>query len=362
MSNSIEIYRYLQEHLDKLPIGFPSTESGVEIRILKRLFTPDEAEIALKMNFEYESAEAIQNRIKRHDLALKKVNDLLTNMAKKGAITTSRMGSTINYSLNIWIIGMYEYQVNKLSKDFIQDVSQYSDEAFSKELVTSAAKTSQFRVIPVEKSIPYKSEIATYDQLRAVIESVSPIAVANCICRQRKDLEGQSCRSDLQEVCMPFGSFAQHYIDHNIGRAIDKDEAMNLVRVAEKEGFVVQAGNSQRPGFFCLCCGDCCGILTGMKQSPRPIDFFSTNFHAEVDQELCSGCETCLDRCQIDALTIIDGVSNVNQDRCLGCGLCVSTCPEDAIQLNPNETIYTPPSDWKALYEKIASNKTKSNI
>lgn len=359
MSNSIEIYRYLQEHLDKLPIGFPSTESGVEIRILKRLFTPVEAEIALKMNFEYESAEVIQSRIERHNLTLEKVNDLLTNMAKKGAITTSRMGDTTNYSLNVWIIGMYEYQVNKLSKDFIQDVSQYSNEAFSKEFATSAAKTSQFRVIPVEKSITYKSEIATYDQLRAVIENVSPIAVANCICRQRKDLEGQPCRSDLREVCMPFGSFAQHYIDHNIGRAIDKDEAMNLVCVAEKEGFVIQAGNSQSPGFFCLCCGDCCGVLTGMKTLPRPIDFCSTNFHAEVDQELCTGCEICLDRCQIDALTIIDGVSNVNRDRCLGCGLCVSTCPEDAIHLSPNETIYTPPSDWKALYEMIASNKTK---
>ena len=43
------IYRKLQEHLDKMPIGFPATESGVEIRILKHLFTPDEAELASKM-------------------------------------------------------------------------------------------------------------------------------------------------------------------------------------------------------------------------------------------------------------------------------------------------------------------------
>ena len=38
-----DVYTRLREHLDRLPAGFPATESGVELRILKRLFTPDEA-------------------------------------------------------------------------------------------------------------------------------------------------------------------------------------------------------------------------------------------------------------------------------------------------------------------------------
>ncbi len=134
---------------------------------------------------------------------------------------------------------------------------------------------------------------------------------------------------------------------------------MNLINEAEEKGFIVQSSNSQEPGFFCLCCGDCCGYLRGMKELARPVDFFGTNFHAIVDSDLCSGCETCLDRCQMDALTIIDDLSTVNRDRCIGCGLCVSTCPEDAIHLLLNEKITLPPSDFRALYNKISSTKIK---
>ena len=43
-----EIYKELACHLDKMPIGYPTTDSGVELRILKRLFTPEHAEIAFE--------------------------------------------------------------------------------------------------------------------------------------------------------------------------------------------------------------------------------------------------------------------------------------------------------------------------
>ena len=45
----LNIYTRLREHLDELPGGFPATETGVEIRILKRLFSPPEAELADKL-------------------------------------------------------------------------------------------------------------------------------------------------------------------------------------------------------------------------------------------------------------------------------------------------------------------------
>ena len=45
-----ELYRALQRHLDRMPVPYPATESGVEIRILRRLFTPDEARLALSLS------------------------------------------------------------------------------------------------------------------------------------------------------------------------------------------------------------------------------------------------------------------------------------------------------------------------
>ncbi|MHA2203810.1 MAG: ATP-binding protein [Candidatus Hodarchaeales archaeon] len=361
MTKNSEIYRDLQEHLDHLPVGFPSTESGVEIRLLARLFDLKEAKVALHMKYEFEPVEDIFERIPKSLMTLETLRASLNNMAKKGAIMTSQKENKSLYSLAMWVIGMYEFQVNNLTEDFLKDVSQYSTEAFNKELVKSASSLSQFRVIPVNKSVSYKSEVATYNQLRKVIENLNgPIAVTNCICRQRRDLEGNPCeKSDLREVCMPLGPFAQHYIDQNIGRAISKEEAIKLVQIAEEKGFIVQSGNSQEPGFFCLCCGDCCGYLTGMKQLPRPVNYFNTYYFAEVDEELCSACETCIDRCQMNAISIFEDVLNVDRDRCLGCGLCVSTCPEEAIQLHKKEEVYIPPSDWKTLYNQISAKKHK---
>ena len=360
MTDNNEIYRRLQEHLDTLPIGFPATKTGVEIRLLKRLFDLDEAKIALHMKWGFETASDIFERVSEKKITLDQVKDYLNNMAKKGAIFISQRDNIPHYSLAMWVIGMYELQVDNLSKGFLQEVSQYSADGFNEELITSAAKTSQFRIIPINKSLDYKSTIASYNNVRNVIENFEgPLAVANCICRQRRDLEGDSCKlSDLREVCMPLGDFAHHYIRQGMGKEISKQEAMNLITIAEEKGFVIQTSNSQTPWFFCLCCGDCCGYLRGMKSLPRPVDYFGTHYHAVVDSDLCSGCETCLERCQMGALTMLDGISTVNRDRCIGCGLCVPTCPEKAIQLLENEQSYIPPPDAYALYDKIRSNKT----
>lgn len=359
--DNIEIYRALQQHLDELPIGFPNTKSGADLRLLKRFFNLEEAKIALHMKYGYQSASDILKRVSDEELSLDQIRSHLSSMAKKGAILASRKGEVPRYSLAMFIIGMYEFQVDNLSKEFLQDVDQFFEDGFDKEFVTSAAKTSQFRVIPVKQSLNYKSTIATYDNVRTVVENFEgPFAIANCICRQSRDLAGDPCKvSDLREVCMPMGDFAYHYIDQNIGKEINKQEALNLITLAEEKGFVIQSSNSQEPSFFCLCCGDCCGYLRTVKDLPRPVDYVGTNYHAVVDSDLCSGCETCLERCQMDALTMIDSISHVNRDRCIGCGLCVSTCPDDAIELSLNEQLSVPPSDFDALYDQISSDRTK---
>jgi electron transport complex protein RnfB len=59
------VYRKLQMYLDSLPIDYPETESGVEIRILKSLFTPQEAEIALKLKFIPQEAKALYRPFKK---------------------------------------------------------------------------------------------------------------------------------------------------------------------------------------------------------------------------------------------------------------------------------------------------------
>ena len=93
---------------------------------------------------------------------------------------------------------------------------------------------------------------------------------------------------------------------------------------------------SQDAGGMCNCCGDCCGILRSIKMHPKPAERVLTNYYAAVDPDACSACETCVDRCQMEAIKLgADDVAEVDRDRCIGCGLCVTTCPSEAVSLQP---------------------------
>jgi Na+-translocating ferredoxin:NAD+ oxidoreductase RNF subunit RnfB len=94
-----------------------------------------------------------------------------------------------------------------------------------------------------------------------------------------------------------------------------------------------------------------------MKKFPNPAELYTSNYFATVDSELCDGCETCFDRCQMEALTIENGISTVDLNRCIGCGLCVSTCPTNAIQLQKKEKEIAPPRDADELYQTIMAKK-----
>jgi ferredoxin len=358
--NDPDVYKELQLHIDKFPIGFPITKSGVEIKILKYLFTPEEAKIATKLNFSWsrdlEPLKIIYERVRKTGMPIEDLEKILDNMSNKGTIHSKKEGDKKYYANSIFMYGMYELQVNNLTKDFLQDANKYMNEAFG--LEAFGTKISQFRTVPVEKSIKVEYNIPTYDDLRTIIENVEgPIMVANCLCRQATDLLGQPCKmTDRREIHLGFGHLAQIYIDAGKGRQINKEEALEILRKNEDEGLVLQAANSLQPNFFCSCCGCCCPILVGLKQFPRPVDFFSTNYSAEVNRELCSGCGTCIERCQMGAIKLVKGISKVNWKKCIGCGNCVPTCPEDAIQLKKKGEKIPPPT-MDDLYAKILNKK-----
>jgi electron transport complex protein RnfB len=122
MTDEAEVYRRLQKYLDDLPVGFPATKSGVEIRILKRLFTPEEAEVALALSAVPETAEKIKQRLPGRTPA--QLEPVLDRMAAKGAIfggpSLSRDGRK-RYARAPLVIGMYEAQVDRLTRELQQD-------------------------------------------------------------------------------------------------------------------------------------------------------------------------------------------------------------------------------------------------
>jgi formate hydrogenlyase subunit 6/NADH:ubiquinone oxidoreductase subunit I len=347
-----ELYRELQRHLDRMPIPYPATESGVEIRILKRLFTPEEARVALCLSAIPEPLGAIFRR-RQHEMGREQLGQALDRMAEKGSIQKLPGKDGPRYGKSPLVLGMYEAQVNRLTPELEQDVRAYMDEAFGRAL--HSERTPQMRTVPVNKSIEVERAVANYDDIRKFVEaSPGPFAALNCICRQGKDLTGEPCRQTKErQNCLMFGAAATMMIEKAAAREVGKEEMLGLLEQADREGLVLEPQNTQQPLFVCCCCGCCCGVLTTAKKLPRPADFFQTDFVAQVDPDACQVCGTCETRCQMDAIASGDEPPKVVAERCIGCGLCVTTCPSGAVRLHKKEGRKPPPKDMGALYSKI---------
>ena len=321
-----DIYFSLANHLDNLPAGYPATESGVEMRILRRLFTPEEAALAIHLTLLPEEARVVAYRAK---LPVAEVTQRLAKMEQKGLIFSkhSRSGNAPKYQAAPFVVGIWEFQVGRLTPELVHDFEEYAPY-----LMQIWEKTPQIRTIPVVESIEPQLEIMLYEQAETIIQNQSFIVVAPCICRQERQLVGEECSKPL-ETCLSFGSGAAYFQRNGLGRPIDQKEALDILKQANDAGLVLQPGNSQRAGFMCCCCGDCCGVLRNLKQHPLPVSVLSSAFFAKVDEELCASCGVCETRCQMEALDFEESVPVVNLDRCIGCGLCVTTCPSKAIVL-----------------------------
>jgi electron transport complex protein RnfB len=347
-----QLYRELQRHLDRGPVPYPATESGVELRILKQLFTPEEARVALYLSAIPEPLAAIYRRTRR-ELSREQLGDLLGRMADKGSINMMPGKSGPLYCKSPLVLGMYEAQVNRLTPQLERDVRAYMDEKFGRAL--HGLRTPQFRTVPVNKSIEVEHAIANYDDIRKFVEaSPGPFAALNCICRQGRELTGEACRHTKEKQnCLMFGMAATMMIEKADARPVSQSEMLELLEQADREGLVLQPQNTQEPIFVCCCCGCCCGVLTTAKKMPRPADLFQTDFVAKVDPDVCQVCGVCGTRCQMDAITSDDEPSQVIQERCIGCGLCVTTCPSGAVRLHKKDGRKPPPKDMQALYMTI---------
>jgi electron transport complex protein RnfB len=359
--SNLEIYKKLREHLDKMPVGFPETESGIEIRILKHLFTPEQAEVALHLGFYPDNLKRLLRKLKKY--SMEELEKRLDEMYFDGLINRgvrNESGKEVKYyTLAALAIGMYEYQLKKLTPGFFKDVEDYFDEAFLDEF--NKTGIPQLRTIPIEQTVEHEQVVATYDDLKSVIETIGgPIAVAECICRKGTDMLGESCKkTDLRESCFSFRTAAKVYIEKGLGREISKEEALKILEKAQEDGLVLQPGNSQRPMNICTCCGCCCGVLSHQNKLEEPAQFFATNYYAKVDPEECIGCGICEERCNMNAVHVEDAIAVVNLARCIGCGACAPACTSEAIKLYKKENEITPPKNTVETYLAIMDKKAE---
>ncbi|MBN2467557.1 MAG: 4Fe-4S binding protein [Deltaproteobacteria bacterium] len=347
---SEDVYLKLREFLDRLPGGFPATDSGVEIKILKKLFTPEHAHIALKLRQIPQPAFLIAKRI---GMEKPRVAEKLEEMARLGLIYRMRVGKRALYMALQFIVGIYEFHVNTLDRELSELLEEYLPSLAD---LWKSTKTKQLRVVPINSSLDTAPHVSTYDHIRTLVKNKKLISVAPCICQKEQALLGNTCDRPL-ERCIQFDQAAQYYIENGIGRKISAKELMDLLGMGEEQALVLCPTNTRKIVNICLCCGCCCGILRILKKFPRPADQVQSPFQACIDRELCTSCGTCKERCQIEAIVDDNGVYEVDSGRCIGCGLCVPRCPANALTLVEKPRIAPVPRNMIEMQVRIAKER-----
>ena len=341
-----DVYARLREFLDALPGGFPATDSGVEIKILKKLYTPEQAELTLKLKNEPETVPDIARRVGMNESV---AGDMLEEMAQNGVIYRVKRDGKPLYQAFQFLVGIYEFQLKNLDREFAELFEEYLPYYG---LAMASVKTGQLRRIPIGSAIQTKTAVAPYNNVRELIKGKDFICVQQCICRKEQALLGNPCDYP-KETCIGFGDFGRFYVDNGMGRQIAPDEALKILDMAEEAGLVVSPTNAQNIDFICLCCSCCCPGLRFGKMAPRPADAMDAHYVSVINAENCTACGTCADRCPMDAVSLDNDVAEIIDGRCIGCGVCIPTCPEDAISLEEKPGMTAPPKDFDDVLQRM---------
>lgn len=348
-------YNKLREMLDTHPAGAPP--SVYMDQILRILFSPEEAEAASYLTFILQPVSKLAEKIGKDQQSL---TDLLEGMANRGVVMAKVSESGEHrYSLLPTIPGLFEFPFMRAERlpqkeELAKLWHLYHTEALGNAFAGS--KTPQMRVIPVQKSIPIITEVLLYEQVSEMIGRAKNIAVTNCACRESM----QACDKPI-EVCLAFDMGARFLVERDLGRMIDKEEAIRVLDTSEEAGLVHCINNSQdRPIVICNCCGCCCTVLRGITELKNPNAIATSSYIVNFDESECVGCFLCSEeRCPVSAVQEAGDVVAVDSSQCIGCGLCVSICPSEALTMKKRDQIPNPPDTYQDLSMKVLQEKGK---
>jgi len=339
-----DAFEKLARALDLLPGAFPKTESGSELQILKKIFSPEEAHVAGNMSGTSETVDIIAERAGQPEAEAETV---LRSMARRGIIWAAKKDGARNYRLAPFIVGIWEEQWETMDHDLAHLCEHYFMEGGIAGIMRPSPAVN--RVVPAQQAI--KTEIIMpYDDIKALLMQAKRFGLRDCICRKQQDLvDKRKCDFPLS-VCLNFTTAEGPARPHDISR----EEALKIIDQAEEIGLVHTVNNVVKGVFYvCNCCGCCCGILRGITEFGVENSVAKANYYAVVDEDLCTVCGICEDRCQVGACSVGD-MAVIDLAKCIGCGICVTGCPGEAIrlELRPDAEIIHPPENPREWEEQ----------
>ncbi|TXT66982.1 MAG: 4Fe-4S ferredoxin iron-sulfur binding domain protein [Promethearchaeota archaeon] len=357
-------------------LPFPVTDTLMEIMHL--LYSEEEIDFIIKA-FKRRPSLNMEQLLDKTEMKEEDILPIVNSLAAKGALfkQPSSAGVMVYRLLPLFNVGVFEYTYMKkieytekekkiavLFNTLFEEVKDVIQEKYDVMLPMFKQVPPIDRTVPVFENIqgkeitieineeidPPEEQVLPAKKIQNIITKFDDIAVGHCFCRQHQDLLGNSCEiTDLRETCFTFGKSARFVSSQGFGRLISKEEALEILEKSEEAGLVHKAyhphGNIERDETsVCNCCKECCGTFVLWKNGVLPM-VNATNFLSKIDEDLCVGCGTCVERCPVDAIELNEDNKAVrNADWCIGCGICAHFCPETAISLlEGKRTVSVPP-------------------
>ncbi|MCP4756042.1 MAG: hypothetical protein GY866_34710 [Proteobacteria bacterium] len=359
---SDQVYRDMVEVMNGRSQGaFGGLDIPEFYRVVKALFTPEEAEINNAMPRKAFTAAELAENMGRNEAELAVA---LTDMAGKGLCQSFTKGDIRLFRAAPFVPGIFEFVFYKgttteRDKELAKLIYEYKEACTSRSPIVIPYPMQ--RVITVDETVETGNRVHTYDQVKTYIEQNDTIAVGACYCRHAALLRGEDTHGMPMETCIFFGSTAEFGADSLGAKRITKEEAYKLLEECRDAGLVHQTQNvTEKISYLCNCDKWHCYAIQIALQQTVPSAIFNSGFEPKFDPDRCTACETCIERCPAEALVMGDkDLPVVDLNKCFGCAVCATGCADETITMATKPEFEAPPKDNKALMEAMFASFSK---
>ena len=303
---------------DRLPYKFGIkrlTETDPEYIILDRACSSDEiAEVMLKMGLRKPKTTA--EIAKLTGKSEQRIEELLTDAANHGIVEYHWENPQHEKQ---WYVQLFVPGIAEMTNMVLWQVEKYPElaDSFDKmtflplegktHLIPPGGDGIGMHVIPVEKAIQSENKSLSIEHISHWLDKYDgKLSVGYCSCRNARRLYGEGSGEIQDDCCIGLGDFAEYLIETGKGRRITKEEALQICKRAEENGYVHQTTNIDGTDkIFGLCNCDL-GVCFALRTS----QYFNTpNLSASAYR------------------------AHVEKEKCVACGKCVEVCPAGAVKL-----------------------------